>query len=182
MLRKRTHFPYCIFWRFYVNQSLQIICRYFWFREDSAAAKENFGTKQVSTAHANTFFLYGFKRLIRGEVVKPDLFRYLHAAHQHVYMERLCNKPVFGETPCYFFYSINTTVNWFQFWSLVSWGPGNIVLPVPPPPSPAINHDLPVLKSPTVWSQLQGHRLSLALIWKPEMNNTSWIKLCWIST
>lgn len=81
----------------------------------------------------------------------------------------------------YFFYSINTAVNWFQFWSLVSQGPGNIVLPVPPPPSPAINHDLPVLKSPTVWSQLQGHRLSLALIWKTEMNNTSWINLCWIS-
>ena len=36
--------------------------------------------------------------------------------------------------------------------------------PVPPWLSPAINHHSPVLRSPTVWSRLQGHRLSLTLI------------------
>jgi len=52
------------------------------------------------------FFWYGFKRLIKGEVVKSDLFRYLHAAHQHVYMERLCYKAFLAETPCYFFIAL----------------------------------------------------------------------------
>lgn len=153
-------------------------------------AKESLRTNQGSAATCSSwfslllfnpsFYWYGFKRLIRGEVVKPDLLRYQRAAHQHAYMERLSNKVFLTEPPA-IFYSINTAVNWFQFRSLVSQGPGNIVPPVPPPPSPAINHGLPVLKSPTVWSQLQGHRLSLALIWKTEMNNTSWINLCWIS-
>lgn len=48
--------------------------------------------------------------------------------------------------------------------------------------SPAINHHLPVLRSPTVWSRLQGHRLSLTLIWKTEPNKTAWIIFCCILT